>query len=96
MWNGPAEAGNFIYYLGQPLSILQFAFPYDNRSPARCPNRLYITRIALPVPAEFFIPELQPRFWLPSEFTSFMLVPEAAMDENCKAASRQKDVRFAT
>lgn len=96
MWNSPAETGNFIYYLGQPLSIPQFAFPYDDRSPARCPNRVYVTCIAPPVTAEFFIPELQPRFWLPSKFASFMLVPEAAMDENCEAASRQEDVGFAT
>jgi len=89
---GRAEKSDYL--VQDRFIALNFAFPDDKNAPACSREQILITFVPFDVVGELRLPELVPRLWdigLPATVP----VPEASVDENYCAPSREYQIRAA-
>ena len=76
-------------------AFFDFAFPNDDHMPAGFLQRGLLFFIALDVTFEFLLPEFDVGFRHRGDFTAFMAMPKATVDENHCMPFGQNDIRMA-
>jgi hypothetical protein len=77
---------------GKRFLVLNFALPYNERTPTLCGQGLQIFRISFAVAQELWFPILDIGLWNVGVFAT-MSVPEAAMNKYHFSPGRENEVR---
>ena len=81
--------------LEEALGLLRLAFPNRDNAPAVAAQGSGMAFVAGGVAFEFFSPPSRPCLGNPGVFALTVKMPEASMDKDTDAMSRQNDVRIA-
>jgi hypothetical protein len=73
--------------------IGNFAFPYDEDSPARRLQLAYVRGIPAFIQRQLRLPEIEPRLWHPRQGAVIVPVPEAPVNKNDSAPAGEDKVR---
>lgn len=77
---------------GEPLPVLEFAFPDNDNIPTTFTQFTPYTSIASRILRELVLPERKPRFGCVRKLTSGMTVPKTAMHEDDGSILRQNNI----
>lgn len=88
----PATAQGSLNDGHDPLGISEPALPNREDTPSQLTKRLIGTPITLDILRKLLAPKGDTRLRFIGKFTSWMAVPEAAMNHEDRAVSRQDDV----
>jgi hypothetical protein len=75
--------------------LCELALPYDDDMPTAVAELVYVFTVAFSVSFQFFLPVVLIRFWLNKVVTSYVAMPETAVNEDNGVVFWQNYIRLA-